>query len=402
LFALFLVSILFSLQLPLSGVGSEYASVNASDFVVLALGGVFLAQRIQTGDWRLKLSIPEVTVWFCLLGGWILATVLVAVIREPVSSLANVLWTLKWFEIAGLLVLAQSFSTAVDWDRMLTVLLAGGTLIAAVAVVQNITASGTYARATVLWRNPNTMSVFLALPALLGLLNGALWVREGPVRARLSFLAGTVCLVGVLSAGSRSGIITLLVGGTVGVVLLRDRLPVPTLVAAVVGTASLLIPVLLVTRPWLLNRYLPFILTDGELALNPSFFGGLEARFNLTKEAISLWVQQPIFGYGWFASPENPRVGFLDVLYSQILVDLGAFGFLFAIVFYLVFVRAFIVRISDVSLAVPVVGASWLVGLLAAGIGGAHARVPRLMFCLVILLVATAALESRDSRRFWA
>jgi hypothetical protein len=399
---LFLVSVLFSLQLPLPGVESRYASVNAADFVVVALGGLFLAQRVRSGDWRVKLTVPEVTVWFCLLGGWILVTVLVAVVREPVPVVANVLWTLKWFEITGLLVLAQSFSASVDWDRALVLLLAGGTLIAAIVFAQNITASGTYVRSTVLWRNPNTLSVFLALPALLGLLNGALWLRERPRRARLSFLAGAVCLVGVLTAGSRSGMITLFVGAAVGAVLLRDRLPIYTLAAGVTGAASLVVPVLLTTRPWLLKRYIPLALTDGGLTLNSTFFGGLIGRFKLTQKAIDLWTQQPIFGYGWFASPENPRVGFLDVLYSQLLVDLGLVGFVLAITFYLVVVRAFVACISDVSLVVPAVGASWLVGLLAAGIGGAHARVPRLLFLLLIVLVAAAALESRDNRRFWA
>ncbi|WP_424002666.1 O-antigen ligase family protein [Haloarcula salina] len=402
LVTLFLISVLLSLQLPLPGVGSKYASINASDFVVVALGGLFLARRLRSDDWRIELTVPEVTGWFCLLGGWILVTILVAVVREPVSVFINVLWTLKWFEIAGLLVLVQSFSAAVDWDRALVVLTAGGALIAAVAVVQNITAAGTYAQSTVLWRNPNTMAVFLALPALLGLLNGALWVRERPRLAGLSFLAGAVCLVGVLTAGSRSGMITLFGGGTIGVVLLRDKLPVRTLITAVAGTASLVVPILLATRPWLFKRYLPLVLRNGELTLNPSFFHGLESRFQLTQEAIDLWVQQPIFGYGWFASPENPRVGYLDVLYSQLLVDLGAVGFVLAIAFYLVIVRTFIGRISDVSLVVPIVGASWLVGLLAAGIGGAHARVPRLLYILVVLLVAAAALETRDRRRFWA
>jgi hypothetical protein len=165
---------------------------------------------------------------------------------------------------------------------------------------------------------------------------------------------------------------------------------------------SLFVPLLLATRPWLFKRYVPLVLINGEFGLNPSFFGGLESRLRLTQKAIGLMEQQPIFGFGWFASPENPRVGYLDVLYSQLLVDLGVVGFVLAIAFYLIVVRAFIIRISDVSLVVPVVGAGWLAGLLTAGIGGAHARVPRLLFVLVVLLVATAAFKERDYRLFWA
>lgn len=402
LFALFLVSILFSIQLPIPGVGSKYASINAVDFVVLAIGGVFVCQRTRTDEWEIELTVPKVTAGFCLLGAWILLTVAIAAVREPVSVLVNVLWTLKWFEIAVFLFLAQSFADDVDWDSVLTLLFGGGALIAVIATVQNITATSTYAQSTVLWRNPNTLAVFLALPALLGLLNGALWFRERPRRAWLSSLAGASCLVGVLTAGSRSGMITLVVGGSIGGVLLRERLPVRTLLAGIFGIISIVFPLLLATRPWILDRYLPVRLVDGTLALNGTFFGGLESRFRLTQEAIGLWIQQPIFGYGWLASPENPRVGFLDMLYSQLLVDLGAIGFVLAIGFYLILIRAFLVRITDNSLTVPVAGAGWLVGMLAAGIGGAHARVPRLMFLLVFLLVATAALYSRDTKAFWA
>lgn len=402
LFMLFLVSVLFSVQLPLPGVGSKFASINAVDFVVLAIGGLFVCHRTWTDEWEVELTVPTVTAGFCLLGSWILLTVAIAAVREPVPVLINVLWTLKWFEIAVFLFLAQSFADDVDWDRALKLLLGGGTLIAGIATVQNLTATETYAQSTVLWRNPNTMAVFLSLTALLGLLNGALWFNERPRRAGVSFLAGLSCLVGVLTAGSRSGMITLSVGGAIGFLLLRERLPTRELVTGIAGAGSFVLALLLATRPWILNRYLPVRTLDGELALNPTFFGGLENRFRLAREAVGLWVQQPIFGYGWFASPENPRVGYLDVLYSQLLVDLGAVGFVLAIGFYLLLVRAFLARITDESLTVPIAGAGWLVGMLAAGIGGAHARVPRLMFLFVFVLVATAALHSRDTRTFWA
>jgi hypothetical protein len=43
-----------------------------------------------------------------------------------------------------------------------------------------------------------------------------------------------------------------------------------------------------------------------------------------------------------------------------------------------------------------------MVGLLVAGIGGAHARVPRLMFLLVVVLAIAVAFRSRKTRTFWA
>jgi len=402
LFTLFLVAVVFSIQAPLPGVGSKYASVNASDGVLLCIAGLFVWRRARTGDWTVELTMPRMTSWFLIVGGWILVTVLVAVIREPVPVLANTLWALKWFEIVVLAVLVQSFASEIDWDRLLAVLIGGGVVVAVVGLFQSLTASSTFGRATVLWQNPNTMAVFLALPGLLSLLNGALWMGDRPRRARLSFSIGVICLLGLLSTGSRSGMVTLVVGMCLGVYLLRKRLPVRLFAGGLGGGLSVAGALVFTTRPWLIDRLIPIQLAGGTLRVNQAFVGGLESRSRLAIEAVDLWTRQPIFGYGWFASPENPRVGYLDILYTQLLVDTGAFGFILIMVFYLVVVRTFLASRTAESLVVPVAGASWMVGLLVAGIGGAHARVPRLMFLLVVVLAIAVAFRSRKTRTFWA
>jgi len=402
LFSLFLFAVLFSIQVPLPGLGSDYASLNASDFVLVGICALFVWSRIRSGNWAIKLVLPRETTWFLIVGAWILLTVAIAVIREPVSVLINFLWTLKWFEITVLLILSQIFIESVRWDRIMKLLLGGGALIGAVAALQSLTATAAYAQPTVFWSNPSTLSVFLSLPTLLGLLNGVLWFSERPVRAGVSLAAGLLCLFGLFVTGSRAGIVTLVIGCAVCVYLLRDKLPVRMLLSSIAGTLLIVSPLLSIFRPWIFDRYIPIAIRNGRMSINNTFFNGLEARYQLTKKGFELWTQQPVFGYGWFASPENPRVGFLDMLYSQLLVDVGIVGFVFVILFYLIIANRFVWCQTRWSRVIPAVGSGWLVGLLGAGIGGAHVRVPRIMFLLIILLVASISLKNRGEQTYWA
>lgn len=402
LFILFVLAVLFSVQFPLPNVGSKFASLNVSDLVLVCIGGLFLLRRTDYPEWNIRLFVPEVTLWFLVVTGWIIITVAVAVLRSSVSLLPNALWVLKWLEIGVFLFLSQSFAERIAWSHLFKFLLGGGALIGTIAAFRTITAEGTYTQATVLWQNPNTMAVFLVLPALLGLLNGAMWFKKRPRRGLQSLGPGSLCLLGVLTTGSRSGIIALVIGALTCTILLYGEKDVRLFTGSVFGGALIVGSVLYTLRPWLFSRYIPLELSDGGIVINQVFIGGLNSRFRLTREAIELWQQQPIFGYGWFASPENPMVGYLDVLYTQLLVDLGIVGFVLISVFYLEVVRGFVRRRVEVSRVVPTVGAGWVVGLLVAGIGGAHARVPRLMFLFVLLLVGAAALASSGRESFWA
>ncbi|WP_254279252.1 O-antigen ligase family protein [Haloarcula marina] len=394
LFLLFVLSVVFSVQFPLPLAASQYASVNLSDFVLLAIAGLFVLERLRTDDWRVTLSMPTPTTWFLVAGGWMVASLAVAAVRSPGVAVANALWTLKWFEVAVLFVFAQAFADRVDWNALLVVLTASGIVVALTTVARTLSTTG-FARVTAFWHNPNTLAVFLALPALLCLVHGAVRIRERPGQALVAVLGGFCCLVAVVSTGSRSGLITLVVGVAVATTLSYRRLSVPLLVGGV-GTGVVAGGALLTTRPQLLERFLPTIaFREGSIVLSGAGTGAIYGRYELTRKALDLWTERPVFGYGWFASPENSTVSFLDVFYTQVLVDLGLVGFVLVGVFYLVMVRTFVVQRTTASLVVPTAGGAWLVGLLAAGIGGGHPRIPRIMFLLVLVLVAANGLRRR-------
>jgi O-antigen ligase len=144
------------------------------------------------------------------------------------------------------------------------------------------------------------------------------------------------------------------------------------------------------------KRFFPKIsIEDGRVvSIQPP--PGIEGRYQLIEKGLDLWAQRPIFGYGWFSSPENPNVGFLDFFYVQILVDTGIIGFTLILIFYFQFFRSFTINSQSYPKVISVVGGGWLAGILAGGIGEAWPRVPRLMFLLILLVVASSELNGKE------
>ena len=399
LFTALVLAVLFSVQFPLPGVDSQFASLNLSDLVVLVIFLAFLGERAVANDWTLSFPLARVTGLYVVVSAWIVVTVAVAVVREPVSVLASSLWTLKWLEILAVLVLAQQYQDEIDWRALVWLLVGGALLIALTTIVHTATSSG-WDQPTVFWRNPNTLGVFLGLPSLLCLVFGAIEFRWRPRLGAGALTAGLVFALAIVATGSRSGMITLVVGAAVAIVLAHHWIWTPALVGSAGGGVVLGIGGLWITgRLTLLGKFFPTVtIQNGTIVFSGPGTGGLYSRYELFLKAIDLWFQQPIFGYGWLASPENPRVGYLDVLYSQLLVDVGLVGLVLVLALYLEIVRAFVSRRRLSSTALSIAGAGWVLGMLAAGIGGSHVRVPRLMFLLVLLLAAAAHLESEVSR----
>ncbi|WEL20554.1 O-antigen ligase family protein [Halorhabdus sp. BNX81] len=397
LFSALLLAVVFSVQFPVPGVGSQFVSLNLSDLVALAIVIAFVVERSVADDWHISIPLPRITALYILATVWIVITVAVAVIREPVSVVASTFWTLKWLEILVVFVLAQQYRDEIDWRSIMSLLIGAALLISLAAIVETATTSG-WNQPTVFWHNPNTLAVFLGLPSLLCLAFGAVEIQRRPRVGVLSLGLGLVLVLGVGATGSRSGVITLVVGATVAVILARRRISTPLLLGTASGGVLLGLGGLWLTdRFYLFRRFFPTItLQEGGIVFSGPGTNGLYTRYELVIDAIGLWSRQPVFGYGWMASPENPHVGYLDVLYSQLLVDVGLFGLVLVLALYLGIARAFIIRRADSSLALCVTGAGWLFGMLTAGIGGAHVRVPRLMFLLVIILAAAAHLSCRD------
>lgn len=402
LFVLFSLAIIFSIQLPLPFIASKYASVNSSDFAILLIFGtlVWEHRHRRLRDWDLRLSQPRVLAWFLVAGAWIVVTLAVAIVRTETSMLPNILWALKWFEIAAFFVLAQQYANRVDWNLVVWTVLGSGLVQVLIAIgltpfltgynrIGPASVLSTYGQPTVFWQNPNALSVFFALIAILAVLTGGCSLASRP-RPAVGFLAGgTLASVGVVLTGSRSGLIALL-SGLVVASLLSYRHLSKRLVAGVGGTGLLVgLGSASVWNSVILERFLPTVSFEGgSIVLTGKGTGAIYSRYDLTLRAVDLWRQQPIFGYGWFASPET--VGYLDVFYAQMLVDVGIVGVVIFVGFYLALFRAFVSNRVRGSVVLSAASAGWVVGLLCAGIGGAYARVPRLMFLFTLLLVASA------------
>lgn len=398
LFTALVLAVLFSVQFPLPGVDSQYVSINLSDLVILVIFLTFIAERAVADDWVLSFPLAHMTGLYVVVSTWLVVVLAVAVVREPVSVVPSALWTLKWLEILMVLVLAQQYREEIDW-RSLTLVLVGAALVIALdTIVHTATTSG-WEQPTTFWRNPNTLGVFLGLPSLLCLIYGSIRVRQNPWLGIAALLCGIVFVLGVGATGSRSGMITLVIGLATAVLLARRWLSTGFLVGSAGGSILAVFGGLWITgRITLFRKFFPTVtFRDGTVVLSGPGTGGLYARYEMLLEAVHLWLQQPIFGYGWLASPENPRVGYLDVLYSQLLVDVGLIGLVLVLLLYLSFVRAFVSRRELCSPTFSVAGAGWIIGMLAAGIGGAHVRVPRIMFLMVLLLAAAAHLTDHES-----
>lgn len=391
------LSVLFSLQLPLPFVDSNYASINMSDFIILAIGVVFLIRSTNTNDWTLDIPLPNLTGWFLFVGSWIMITLVVAAFRSSVSILPNILWALKWFEIVALLILAQQFADQVSWQRIVSVIIWGSLPIAMIAILRTVTTTG-WTQPTVFWNNPSTLAIFLGLPGLLSVFSGYFRIRENHKQGAVLLVVALVFFTSIGAIGSRAGVLTVLVGIMIAGVLARKRLSISLLATSGIIGATIGFGLLWATgRSTLLSRYFPTVaIENGGVVISGTGSAGINTRIELLSKGIDLWTQRPIFGYGWFASPENPKVGFLDNFYVQVLVDTGVFGFIMVMVLYLAIIRVFLRHRHSAAPAIVFGGVGWVVGLLVAGLGGAHPRTPRLMFLLILLLISVTELTQNE------
>jgi hypothetical protein len=381
------LSLVFSFEIPLQGLGTDYASINAIDLSIPVLLGAVLVDSYLRDDWTFELTLHRTTAAFAIVSGWIVVTLVVAWIRSPVSVLASTLWTLKFFEVMVLFLAAQRhFTTRSGWMIVRAILLSGAVVAVASLFVQS-------RRVRIFFDNPNSLSVFFNLVVLLGLV---LAVRRDSLARAVPLAVAVAAGYALLLTGSRSGILGLVVGLATLLVLVRDRLPRYSLLYLAVGGAVGVAAAWVAVPDILLARYTNWITFEGGTIklTNTIAAQSFRGRMVLIEKAIGLFRQQPVFGYGWYASPS--RVGYLDVYYSTLLVELGTVGFVLMTLLHLEILRDWLAihRHSVVGAA----GTAWFVSILAQSVGGSFFRVPQLMFLLVLVLAAAAAIAGLDTR----
>jgi len=390
LFLLVVASLVFSLEFPIEGLGSRYASINMIDFVILLIVLVFVIDNFARNTWDLRLTLPRVTAFLAVVSGWIVVTLFVASLRSPLSILASVLWTLKWFEVILLFVLAQHYLDYRTARRVISGFFIAGTGLVIVSIllfqIFNIR------RIRIFFDNPNTLSVFFNFLIFLGL---AFAIDRKYFPRALSIGAVLLAGLALLFTGSRSGILGFGVGIFALVVLTRDRLPRYGLVYLGLGGVGLALsaPFVLPEDLWVrLTNWIQF--ENGTVTLADTIAArSFRTRLELIDRGIELFLQQPIFGYGWYASPS--RVGFLDVHFTTVLVELGVVGFLLIFVLYAIVFRAWLnIRRHDI---LGTAGAAWFVSILAQSIGGNFLRTPQVLFILLVFLAAGTAVAQEQS-----
>jgi O-antigen ligase len=375
-------------------VGSDYASLNISDLVLFAIGILFIFDIMLHKKGQIPIYFPRVVLWYIIVGVWIVISVTVAALRSPINILPNILWTIKWFEIFALLIMINFFTDDINWTKVIIFIILGSVPIASMSIIHTITATG-WTQPTIFWNNPSTLGIFLSLPFLLSLILGGIQIQNN-TRQGITYLSVALLFaVSVGSTGSRAALLSAVVGSSSALVLARKQLPIKILFVSGLTGSTMGVGLLWISgRVLLFKRYFPLSYQNGSFILEGIGSTGIEARLQLIAKGVNLWSEQPVFGYGWFASPENPLVGFLDNFYIQVLVDLGFIGFIFTIILYLLLLRAYISNKNKSSTVISVGAAGWLISLFDASIGGAHLRVPRIMYLLMILLVATAQINT--------
>ncbi|MFB6283434.1 MAG: O-antigen ligase family protein, partial [Halobacteria archaeon] len=380
-----------SVEFSLSS-GSSYVSINSEDFAVLAVLVVYILTQIKRGYWNLRLTMPQTTGVLGILTFWITITTVLAVVQLD-AGLLSFLWLFKLFEVFVLFGILQD---QLDKFRGLLVcngLVLSGSLLGMMAIFQKI--SGGRRRAQVFFDNPNTLSTFLVLLVVLSL--GLLLHYEG--RYRLFHSSGVVLgALGIFTTGSRSGLLGLVVGLSVFLVLVlsrRDiethRIPKKGIGLGVIGVL-LLVPYLL---PDLWRRLTGwFRIMNGKLVLtDTSAAQPIQTRIRLFNEAIGLFQNRPIFGYGWFASPG--RVGYLDIHYTTLPVELGFLGFILYLLFYIMLVKDGLRVVNNGPFFLGAALVSWFIAILVQSIGGNFLRAPQVLMITLLFFTAVKSTEIR-------
>ncbi|WP_460923230.1 O-antigen ligase family protein [Salinarchaeum chitinilyticum] len=381
-FAAVTLLIIFSVEFPIELGISEYESINTEDFAVVFLL-LWFAKRVLLGEERaVGPLLPTVTAMLIIVTGWIVLTFGIAAIRSPSPVAASALWVMKWFEVVLFFICIQHLMRPYSASVVIKSIVAGGALLAGYSVYASQLLA--VRRVRVFFNNPNTLAAFFILVITLSI--GGAIANRGLPRYGYS-LAGILTGGAMLTTLSRSGMIGLIVAMSLLVVLhYRDLTgrALAGLVGAVV-TVGWAMAYMLQDR---LDRFVEWvrISPDGVALASGTAAESFRIRLELLRKSFDLWIEQPIFGYGWFASPS--RVGFLDNFYSILIVELGLPGLILMLGLYAAVLRSLIQAGIRGSSHLSNAVVAWFIGLLAMSIGGAFARSPQMMMLWTLLLVA--------------
>lgn len=390
LYTIITLCIVFSTELPIQSLHSisSYASINSEDIAVLLVTVVLLWSYFRSDDWEITIEYPVATISFIAVTTWIFITVVAAIVRADSSVLSSFLWSFKMVEILIFFIVIQQ---QVDRDVGATILHTlniSGVLLALASVGVKLIGVD---RVRIFWGNPNILASFFILIVLLNL--SQVIVNDRPIRKFIHYVATLITLLAILTTVSRSGVLGLLFGGAVLVILLRDRISATQIAGGIgLGVTGLMAAPLLID----VNNAKRFVnwikFENGQLVLaDTAAAGSFEIRLQLIQYALDLFIEQPFFGYGWFAAPS--RVGWLDVYYTVLIVEIGIIGFFLFFWFHASLLSIWFRARSQGAFVYGSAAIGWYIGLLVQSIAGPFPRVPLMLFLTVLVVVAVSAVS---------
>lgn len=376
----------FSIEFPIATNVSEFASINTEDLAILILFVMLIFKNIYQSEWEFTILLPRISIILVIMSVWILVTLLVASFRSSSSIGASMLWTLKWFEAVVLFFILQNLldRRAARW--LVQTLIMAGTLIAFYSVYA--ATKGRF-RVRIFFDNPNTFAAFMTLIAIFAAAYMINYRKEMIKYGVVTALA----VISVFTTGSRSGLLGLCIGFFVLGILMHRQLSRIELgsIAALMISALALIPI--VVPDTIIKRITSWVVfTNGHIQLTDSLAArSFRTRIELTQESINLFFQKPVFGHGWFAVPS--RVGYTDVYYTTVLIEVGLVGFLVLGLLALLFIHTWLSARDAGAVAIGSAGAAWYIALHAQALSGPLPRSPQILFISILVLVAAQVIK---------
>jgi O-antigen ligase len=386
------LAVIFSVNLTVvfhfvSSHGAFTPSIYLADIAVVAMALFYVSDCYKTGDWGLRIVYRRTTA--LMICTWLLILTSIALASDPSPSFISVLWALKWFEALAFFLLIQQQRVFDVRSTIGVVLPLSAFLLSVLAIHDNLTTNSIRYRADLfpglLYNNPNFIATFLILGILM---TTAFLIRSDRPRRKVGLLLFTgVLFAGVLTTGSRSGVVALLAGGGVLVVLLRREIAIRDVA---VSTVLLLVSIggfSTVSSGRSIHR----LLVAAENISNPMQIRSIRFRVQHVSEAADLFVQAPVFGHGWMTVPY--QVGVIDVFYATILVDLGLVGGVVIASFYASILLDFLRRYHSQRDTFAAVGGAWTCALLIQSLTGNYLRIPQIMFLLFLVIAGVNIIE---------
>lgn len=381
----FILATIFSVEFPVLHSISEYASINSEDIALLILFLYFVIIVYSSG--KLKLTLPRVTLLIGVASVWIVVTLTVAIFRSPEPITPSILWLFKWFSGVILFIIFQHIINKNTAEVSVNLILVSGLILAIYSVTQSIL--GAY-RIRVFFGNPNTLSAFFTMVATLSM------AKSITRRSVIYFIPAVLSIGAVITTGSRSGLLGLIVSLSVVFALTSRELKVQDCASLLVGIGASLIVIPQLFDRSVISRLTGWIslTSEGATLADTGLSRSFRVRLQLVEKAIDLFSQQPIFGYGWFAVPS--RVGYLDVYYTILLVEIGIVGFILFLFMHISFIRSWLTDRGNGVFAVGSAGVAWYCGLLTQSIAGSFPRTPQILLLTFVLLVSSRAMSHRS------